>query len=83
MPETLRWRAEASRQLGLMADARADLAYVVVTGDWRRQVLSDSVPALLGPAYTKASWDSALAEANRLKQKCWADSRDARRHGGG
>ena len=83
MPETLRWRAEASRRLGLMAEARADLAYVVATGDWRRQMLSDSVPALIGAAYTKASWDSALANANLVKQKCWAESRAARRGAAG
>jgi hypothetical protein len=48
LPEALRWRAEASRRLGQMKDAEADLAYVVATGDWRRQMVGDSASALLG-----------------------------------
>jgi hypothetical protein len=83
LPETLRWRAEAERRLGLTKEARADLAYVVATGDWRVQVLSDSAPALLGGAYSKASWDSALVHANAVKDKCWTDAREARRRAGG
>jgi hypothetical protein len=82
-PETLRWRAEASRQLGHMQDAEADLAYVVVTGDWRRQMVGDSVATLLGKSYSKASWDQALVDANTRKQKCWADSRAERQRAGG
>jgi hypothetical protein len=76
--EAMRWRAEASRRLGATNAARADLAYVIAVGDWHVQVLSDSAPALLGPSFTKASWDRALAEARAYKQKCWAASRDAR-----
>lgn len=83
MAEAMRWRAEASRRLGLMDAARADLAYVVVTGDWRVQVLADSAPAWLGSGYTEISWNSALDAANAFKQKCWAASRDARRRAGG
>jgi hypothetical protein len=81
--ETMRWRAEASRTLGLMDSARADLAYAVETGDWRSQVVRDSMPALLGNSWSKASWDSAVVAADAFKQKCWADSRDARRRAGG
>lgn len=77
--ETMRWRAEASRRLGMTDAARADLAYVIAVGDWHVQVLSDSAPALLGRSFTKATWDRALAEARAFKQKCWAASRDARR----
>ena len=83
MPETMRWRAEAARRLGLMDEARADLAYVVVTGDWRVQVLRDSAPVLLGASYTKAAWDGALAAADTFRRKCWVGSRDASRHAGG
>jgi len=78
MPETMRWRAEASRRLNLMDEARADLAYVVVAGDWRLQALADSAPALLGAGYSKASWARAIADANALKRQCWAQSRPAR-----
>lgn len=81
--ETMRWRAEASRRLGLMDSARTDLAYAVETGDWRSQVARDSMTALLGKSWSQPSWDSAMVAANAVKQKCWADSRDARRRAGG
>jgi hypothetical protein len=83
LPETLRWRAEASRQLGDMKGAEADLAYVVATGDWRRQMVGDSVATLLGSSYSKASWDRALVEANARVKSCWAASRAARQRAGG
>lgn len=83
MPETMRWRGEAARRLGLIDEARADLAYVVVTGDWRVQVLSDSAPVLLGASYTKAAWDSALVAADAFRRKCWVSPPHAGRSKGG
>lgn len=80
-PETMRWRADASRALGLMEQARADLAYVATTENWRLQLVSDSAAAILGPSYTKASWDSARVAARAYHQRCWAQSRDSRRLG--
>jgi hypothetical protein len=82
-PETLRWRAEASRRLGRMDEARADLAYVATTENWRLQLVSDSAAALLGSAYTRSSWDSALAAARQVREACYARGREARRRAGG
>lgn len=82
-PESLRWRAEAARTLGLTDSARADLAYVATTENWQLQLISDSAATLLGPAYTKASWDSARVAARAYHQRCFAASRDAQRRKGG
>lgn len=66
-----------------MQDAREGLAYVATTENWRDQLVSDSASTLLGAAYSKASWDSALVNARAVHQQCWADAREARRHSGG
>jgi hypothetical protein len=79
MPETMRWRAEAARRLGLVDSARADLAYVATTENWQLQLVGDSVPTLLGPAYSRASWDSARVAAKAYHQQCFAAARDAER----
>lgn len=82
-PETMRWRAEASRRLGAMDDARADLAYVATTENWQLQRVGDSVATLLGSAYSKSSWNDALRNARAFHRQCWVDSRDARSRAGG
>ena len=77
--ESMRWRAEASRRLDLLDSARADLAYVATTENWQLQLIGDSIPALLGPAYSRASWDSARVAARAYHQKCFTAARDAQR----
>ena len=78
-PESMRWRAEASRALGRLDSARADLAYVATTENWQLQLVRDSAAALLGPAFAKASWDSALVAARAYHRRCFVAARDAQR----
>jgi hypothetical protein len=77
--ETMRWRAEASRTLGLPDSARADLAYVATTENWQLQRLGDSVATILGSAYSAESWDAARVAARAYHQRCFAAGRDAQR----
>jgi hypothetical protein len=77
--ESTRWRAEASRALGFLDSARADLAYVATFENWQLQLVGDSAATLLGPSYSKTSWDSSLVAARAHHQQCFAAARDAQR----
>ena len=71
-PETIRWRAEASLRLGDTASAREDLAYLATTQNWRVASVADSVPRLLGDAFTAESWAVAMAKAAEEHRRCFA-----------
>ncbi|MFI5256227.1 MAG: hypothetical protein ACHQRK_03130, partial [Gemmatimonadales bacterium] len=79
VPETLRWRAEANRQLGNTAKAMDDLAYVASMGDWKSRASADSAATSLGVAYTPEAWGLAKRAASDRLRSCFIAFRDHRR----
>jgi hypothetical protein len=82
-PVTLRWRAEAERQLGELDAARDDLAYIATSKNWHIAVVGDSAPQLLGSAHSPARWAKAKQEAVPRHRSCFGAAKDGTKQTGG